>query len=125
MRNQFSGMAIASLLWLVSTALGGIIMFQVYEVTRLVFTLLIPVDPEWTVVHGPQVTFVSRVVLFVLAISLIAVSILLLEKYQDSATEPRRLAKWFTVTTIIQLSILGLATMIIYVLPGPVLDVTS
>jgi hypothetical protein len=125
MRNQFSGMAIASLLWLVSTALGGIIMFQVYEVTRLVFTLLIPVDPEWTVVHGPQVTFVSRVVLFVLAISLIAVSILLLEKYQDSATEPRRLAKWFTVTTIIQLSILGLATMIIYVLPGSVLDVTS
>jgi hypothetical protein len=125
MRNQFSGMAIATLLWLVSTALGGIIMFQVYEVTRLVFTLLIPVDPEWTVVHGPQVTFVSRVVLFVLAISLIAVSILLLEKYQDSATEPRRLAKWFTVTTIIQLSILGLATMIIYVLPGSVLDVTS
>ena len=121
MRKQFYGMAIATLLWLVSTALGGIIMFQVYEATRLVFALLIPVDPEWTVSHGPQVILVSRVVLLILAISLIAVSILWLEKYNDAAAEPRRLARWFTVTTIIELSVLGLATMIIYVFSDQIL----
>ena len=121
MRKQILGTVIATLLWLVSVVLGGIVIFQVYEVTRLVFALLIPVDPEWTVSHGPQVIFVSRIVLFILAISLIAFSILWLEKYQDAAAEPRRLARWFTVTTIIEFFVLGLATMIIYVFSDQIL----
>ena len=121
MSNQILGMAIATLLWLVSTVLGGLAIFQVYEATRLVATFLIPVDPDWTVSHGPQVTCVSRVVLFILAISLIVVSILLLEKYQDAAKEPGRLARWFTVITIIELAILGLATTITYVLSGQII----
>jgi hypothetical protein len=124
LRKQIFGMAVVTFLWLVSTVLGGIVIFQVYEATRLLFTFLIPVDPDWTVAHGPQVLFVSRVVLFILAMSLIAVSILLLEKYFDAVSEPRRLAKMFFMTTILELTIIGLATIIIYVLPGSVLDTT-
>jgi hypothetical protein len=116
--------ALAMLLWLASTVLGVIAMLQVYEATRVIAAFVIPIDPEWTVAHGPQVEFVSRVVLFILALSLLAVAILLLEKYLDATTELRRLARWFSVTTTIELAIFGLATAIIYVLPGPALDVT-
>jgi hypothetical protein len=116
--------ATATLLWLVSTVLGGIAMLQVYEATRVVAAFVIPVDPEWTVAHGPQVTFVARVVLFILAITLLAVAILLLEKYHGAAAEPRRFARMFCMTTAVELAIIGLATAIIYVLPGLALDVT-
>jgi hypothetical protein len=123
MRKQILNTAIATLLWLISTVLGGITMFYVFEATRLIVTILIPVDPDWTVAHGPQVIFVSRVILFILAISLIAFSILLLEKYHDAAAEPRRLGRWFAVTTIIELTVLGLAATIFYVISDQILGI--
>jgi hypothetical protein len=115
---------IATLLWLVSTVLGTIAMLQVYEATRVVAAFVIPIDPLQTVAHGPQVMFVARVVLIILAIGLLSVSILLLEQYHDAAAEPRRLARRFSITTTIELAIIGLATAIIYVLPGLALGVT-
>ena len=61
--------AIATLLWLVSAVLGMIAMLQVYEATRVVAPFVIPIDPLQTVAHGPQVVFVARVVLIILAIA--------------------------------------------------------
>jgi hypothetical protein len=116
--------AIVTLLWLVSVILGTIAMLQVYEVTRVVAAFVIPINPEWTVAHGPQVVFVARVVLIILAIGLLSIAILLLEQYHGAAAEPRRLARRFSITTTIELVIIGLATAIIYVLPGLALGVT-
>ncbi len=124
MRKQIIGMAFATLLWLVSTVLGGIAMLQAYEATRIIATFVIPIDPEWTVAHGPQVTVVTRLVLLILAITLLAVAILLLEKYFKAVAEPRRLVRMFSVTAAIELAIIGLANAIIYLLPGLALDVT-
>jgi hypothetical protein len=124
MGKRFLLTAVATLLWLMSTVLGGIAMLQVYEATRVVAAFVIPVDPEWTVAHGPQVMLVARVVLIILAIGLLTVAILLFEKFHDAAAESRRLARMFCMTTAVELAIIGLATAIIYVLPGLALDVT-
>ncbi len=121
MGKRFLLQAVATLLWLVSTVLGTIALLQSYEATRVVATFAIPIDPRHTAAHGPRVTFVARVVLIILAISLLVVSILLLEQYHGAAAEPRRLVKRFFLTTTIELAIIGLATAIIYVLPGLVL----
>jgi hypothetical protein len=116
--------AIATLLWLVSAVLGMITVLQVYEASRVVAAFVIPVDPLQTVAHGPQVAFVARVVLIILAIGWLAGVILLLEKHYDAAGEPRCLAKMFLITTVIELAVIGLASAIIYVLSGLALGVT-
>jgi hypothetical protein len=115
--------AIATLLWLVSAVLGMIAMLQVYETTRVVAAFVIPIDPLQTVAHGPQVMFVARVVLIILAIGWLVGAILLLEKYYDAARERRRLAKMFLITTAVELAVVGSASAIIYVLPGLTLGV--
>lgn len=116
--------AIATLLWLVSAVLGMIAILQVYEATRAVAAFVIPVDPLQTVASGMQAVFVARVALIILAIGWLSVAILLLEQYHDAAAEPRRLARRFFMTTTIELAVIGLATAIIYVLPGLALGVT-
>jgi hypothetical protein len=117
-------LAIATLLWLVSAVLGMIAMLQVYEATRVVAAFVIPVDPLQTTAHGPQVVFVARVALIILAIGWLSGAILLFEQYHDAAGERRRLARMFLITTIVELVVIGLATAIIYVLPGLTLGVT-
>jgi hypothetical protein len=124
MGKRFLVRAIATLLWLVSAALGMIGLLQVYEATRVVAAFVIPIDPLQTTAHGPQVMFVARVVLVILAIGWLAGAILLLEKYYDAAGERGRLAEMFLITTAVELAVIGLASAIIYVLPGLTLGVT-
>jgi hypothetical protein len=114
----------ATLLWLVSAALGMIGLLQVYEATRVVAIFVIPVDPLQTTAHGPQVVFVARVALIILAIGWLAGAILLFEQYHDAAAERRRLPRMFLITTVVELAVIGLASAIIYVLPGLTLGVT-
>jgi hypothetical protein len=101
-----------------------IAMLQAYEATRVVAAFVIPIDPLQTTAHGPQVMFVARVVLIILAIGWLAGVILLLEKYYDAAGERRSLARMFLITTAVELAVIGLATAIIYLLPGLALGVT-
>lgn len=114
----------ATLLWLVSAALGMIALLQVYEASRVVAAFVIPIDPLQTTAHGPQVMFVARGALIILAIGLLSVAILLLEKYYDAAGERRSLARMFLITTAVELAVIGLASGTIYVLPGLALGVT-
>jgi len=124
MGKRFWAQAIATLMGLVSAALGMVAMLQVYEATRVVAAFVIPVDPLQTVASGMQVVFVARVALIILAIGWLAGVILSLEKYYDDAGERRRLARMFLITTAIELAVIGLATAIIHVLPGLALGVT-
>lgn len=124
MGKRFWAQAIATLMGLVSAALGMVAMLQVYEATRVVAAFVIPVDPLQTVASGMQVVFVARVALIILAIGWLAGVILSLEKYHDAAGERHRLARMFLITTAIELAAIGLATAIIYVLPGLALGVT-
>jgi hypothetical protein len=124
MGKRIWAQAIATLLWLVSAVLGMIAMLQVYEATRVVAAFVIPIDPLQTVAHGMQVVFVARVALIILAIGWLSGVILLFDQYHDAAAERRRLARRFLITTTIELAVLGLATAIIYVLPGLALGVT-
>ena len=116
--------AIATLLWLVSAVLGTIALVQAYEAIRVVAAFVIPIDPMQTVASGYQVVFVARAALIILAMGWIAGAVLLFEQYHDAAAEPRRLARRFLITTTIELAVIGLATAIIYVLPGLALGVT-
>lgn len=116
--------AIATLLWLVPAVLGMIAMLQAYEATRVVAISVIPVDPMQTTAAGFQAMFVARVALIILAIGWLSGAILLLEKYHDAAAERRRLARMFLITTVVELAVIGLASAIIYVLPGLALGVT-
>jgi hypothetical protein len=124
MGKRIWAQAIATLLWLVSAVLGMIAILQVYEATRVVAAFVIPIDPLQTVAHGMQVVFVARVALIILAIGWLSGVILLFDQYHDAAAERRRLARRFLITTTIELAVLGLATAIIYVLPGLALGVT-
>jgi hypothetical protein len=118
MGKRFLVRAIATLLWLVSAALGMIGLLQVYEATRVVAAFVIPIDPLQTTAHGPQVMLVARGALIILAIGWLVGVILLLEKHYDAAGERRSLARMFLITTVVELAVIGLATAIIYVLPG-------
>ncbi len=124
MGKRFLLQVAITLLWLTSTALGMIALLQTYEATRVVAAFVIPVVPQQTAAHGPRVTFVARVTLIILGVILLVVSILLLEQYHGAAAEPRLLVKKFVITTIIELGIIGLATAIIYQLPGLVMGGT-
>jgi hypothetical protein len=124
MGKRFWAQAIATLLWLVSAVLGMIAMLQVYEATRVVAAFVIPIDPMHTTTAGFQAVFVARVALIILAIGWLSGVILLLDQYHDAAAERRRLARRFLITTTIELAVIGLATAIIYVLPGLALGVT-
>jgi hypothetical protein len=124
MGKRFWAQAIATLMGLVSAALGMVAMLQVYEAIRVVAAFVIPVDPLQTVASGMQGVFVARVALIILAIGWLAGVILLFEKYYDAARERRRLARMFLITTAIELAVIGLATAIIHVLPGLALGVT-
>jgi hypothetical protein len=108
----------------VSAVLGTIALVQAYEAIRVVAAFVIPIDPMQTVASGYQVVFVARAALIILAMGCIAGAVLLFEQYHDAAAEPRRLARRFLITTTIELAVIGLATAIIYVLPGLALGVT-
>jgi hypothetical protein len=124
MGKRIWAQAIATLLWLVSAVLGMIAMLQVYEATRAVAAFVIPINPMQTTAAGFQAVFVARVALIILAIGWLAGAILLFEQYHDAAAERRRLARMFLMTTTIALAVIGLATAIIYVLPGLALGIT-
>ena len=124
MGKRFWAQAIATLMGLVSAALGMVAMLQVYEATRVVAAFVIPVDPLQTVASGMQVVCVARVALIVLAIGWLSAVIVLLDRYHDAAGDRRRLARKFLIVTTIELAVIGLASATIYALPGLALGVT-
>lgn len=119
--RQVGAQVIAVLVWLVSAAIGLAVVLQVYEASRVVAAFVIPIDPLQTVAFRYQVVAAARAVLIVLAIAWLAGVIVLFERYVHVAGEGRRLAKLFLVTIAIELVTLGLATLVIEVLPGLVL----
>jgi hypothetical protein len=102
----------------VSSILGGIGVIQIYEATRVVAALAIPVDPLQEVVSRKQVLLVSRLALILLTITWVIVIILLLVRYLRMDSAVRRTWRTFLLTTVIELIVIGLSTAIIYYLPG-------
>lgn len=117
MARRIGTEAIATLTWLVSAAMGLAAVMQVYEATRVLALVMIPINPDDTVSSGYLILLVPRVALIFLAIGWLAGTISLLRSYSKAADEWRRLAVSFVKTTAIELIVLGLATAIIHWLP--------
>ena len=105
-------------LWLVSCVLGGMAVVQVYEATRVVAALTIPINHMQEVMSRKQVLLVSRVALILLTFVWIAAVILLLVRYLRLLSAGRGLWRTFGVTTAVELAVLGVAAAIVYFLPG-------
>ena len=116
--------AVAALLWLVSAAIGLVVVLQLYEASRVVAAFVIPYRPMETVASKYQVIAAARVILFVAAIAWIVFTVILLERYTEVAQEHRVLARRFLVTTIVQLAVIGLAALTMWGLPGLMLGRT-
>ena len=113
--------AIALLLWLVSSILGGVGVIQIYEATRVVAALAIPVDPLQEVMSRKQVLLISRLALILLTITWVVVIILLLVRYLRMDSAVRHTWRTFAVTTVVELIVIGLSTATIHYLPSLVL----
>jgi hypothetical protein len=109
---------IALLLWLVSSTLGGVVVVQLYEATRVVAALAIPVDPLQEVMSRKQVLLVSRLALIFLIVAWVTAIVLMLVYYLRTLDAGRRMWRTFLIVVVVQAMILGLATAIVYVLPG-------
>jgi hypothetical protein len=108
----------AGFLWLVSCALGGIAVIQMYEAARVVAALAVPIDPLQEVVSRKQVLLVSRLSLLTLAFVWTMAVIWLLLRAIKLVDEPRRLLRTFVVTILVALAAMGLSTAIVAYLPG-------
>ena len=105
-------------LWVVSCVLGGVAVVQVYEATRVVAALTIPIDPLQEVMSRKQVLLVSRVALVLLTFVWIVAVILLLVRYLNALSAGQRLWRIFAAATAVELAVLGLAAAIVYFLPS-------
>jgi hypothetical protein len=110
--------AAAFVMWVISSVLGAVAMVQLYEATRVVAALAIPIDPMQEVMSRKQVLLVSRVALVLLAFVWIAAVIWLLVRYLRALEGSRRLWRVFAGTTVVELILLGVAVAVLYLLPG-------
>ena len=116
--RRFGTQAIATLLWIVTAAVGLVAILQVYEASRIVAAVVIPYDPMQTVASKYQVIAAARVMLFVGAIAWIVATVVLFERYASVADQYRVLAKRFLVTIVVELAIIGLAAAAMWGLPA-------
>jgi len=89
-----------------------------YEATRVVAALAIPVDPLQIVVSRKQVLLVSRLTLIVLAFVWVIAVIWLLVRAIKLLDTPRRLGRTFVITILVELILIGLSIATIVYLPG-------
>jgi hypothetical protein len=113
--------AIVLALWLVCCVLGGIAVIQMYEATRVVAALAIPVDPLQAVMSRKQVLLVSRLALITLAFVWVIAVIWLLVRSLKLLNVSRRLVRTFATTILVELIAIGISTAIVDYLPGLVL----
>jgi hypothetical protein len=92
-----------------------------YEATRVVAALTIPVDPLQEVVSRKQVLLVSRMALIMLTILWVVAIILLLVRYLRVDSALRRMWRTFAIITVVELIVIGLSTATIYYLPDLVI----
>jgi hypothetical protein len=111
----------ALLFWLASVALGGIAVIQMYEATRVVAALAIPIDPLQVVVSKKQVLLISRLALVALVFVWIIVVIWLLVRALKLLDAPRRLVRIFVPAVCVELVAIGLSSAVIAYLPGWIL----
>ncbi len=124
MAEQRGAQVFATILWLLSADLGLIAVLQLYEATRVISALIMPIDPMQTVVSQGKVNLVSRVMLIVLAVTWLIGVIILPNFYLKIARKSvRHLLTRFLMITVIELATVGLATLVIHRLPGLVLEV--
>jgi len=121
MRRRIGIQATAILAWLVAAGMGLVAVLQTYEASRVLAALVIPINPDDAIASKHLIVLVPRVALIFLTIGWLVGIIILLIRCTRVEVEWRGLVIDFAKTTAIEIIIIGLASIIVYWLPGLVL----
>lgn len=110
--RRVGGVALAVLMVLVSAALGAVALNQTYEAMRLLAVMLVPLGSLTTAGWLRVVTAIPRVLLVVFLLGWLGAAMAWMHYYVRRAADISRLWALFSRTTLVELGILALATLI-------------
>lgn len=110
--RRVGGVALAVLMVLVSAALGAVALNQTFEAMRLLAVMLVPLGSLTTAGWLRVVTAIPRVLLVVFLLGWLGAVMAWMHYYVRRAADISRLWALFSRTTLVELGILALATLI-------------
>jgi len=105
-------------MFLVSAALGVVAANQVFEASRLLFPILIPVNPQEMSAWNRLMVTVPRVLLIVLGIAWFGAVVVTMHLYTRAPLDLGRSWRLFRWTLLVEVILIALASLVIYGMPG-------